>query len=323
MRNAVVTIGTFDGVHLGHAALLKRVSEIAKEVGGETVLLSFYPHPRMVLYPDDHNISLITSPDEKATLLEACGLDHLVIYPFSAEFSRMSAFEYVRDLIVKGLRAHTVVVGYDHRFGRNREGDFKTLVEMSDVFGFAVEEIPAKDVDAILVSSTKVRNALLEHRIDEANMLLGRPYALKGHVVKSRQLGREIGFPTANLRIINEEKLIPANGVYAVRVTGPCLENKIFDGMMNIGIRPTVDGQKKVIEVKPQGIYNLSSNIGFSIGDVSKLLIKGYGSGKMVVDITKQGEQFILDNTKLEAALNTSIGPFDFDNIIFEIGKKL
>ena len=246
VRNAVVTIGTFDGVHLGHAALLKRVSEIAKEVGGETVLLSFYPHPRMVLYPDDHNISLITSPDEKATLLEACGLDHLVIYPFSAEFSRMSAFEYVRDLIVKGLRAHTVVVGYDHRFGRNREGDFKTLVEMSDVFGFAVEEIPAKDVDAILVSSTKVRNALLEHRIDEANMLLGRPYALKGHVVKSRQLGREIGFPTANLQLNFAHKLVPANGVYVTRARTPF---GIFNAITNIGMRPTVSqGLQRNIE---------------------------------------------------------------------------
>ncbi len=242
VRNAVVTIGTFDGVHLGHAALLKRVAEIASEVQGETVLLSFYPHPRMVLYPDDHNISLITSPDEKVKLLEACGLDHLVIYPFSAEFSRMSAFEYVRDLIVKGLNAHTVVVGYDHRFGRNREGDFKTLIEFSEVFGFAVEEIPPKDVDAILVSSTKVRNALLEHRIDEANLLLGRAFSLQGHVVKSRQLGREIGFPTANLQLDFPHKLIPANGVYASKAHTPF---GIFNAITNIGIRPTVSHEQQ------------------------------------------------------------------------------
>lgn len=237
LQNAVVTIGTFDGVHQGHAALLKRITELAREVGGESVLLTFYPHPRMVLYPDDHNISLITSPEEKNQLLEECGLDHLVIYPFSAAFSRMSAFEYVRDLLVKGLNAHTVVVGYDHRFGRNREGDFKTLLELSEVFGFHVEEINAKDVDAILVSSTKVRNALIDGRIEEANLLLGRPYSIEGHVVRSRQLGRTIGFPTANLKPDYNVKLIPSNGVYVSRAHTPF---GIFNAITNIGIRPTV-----------------------------------------------------------------------------------
>ena len=237
LRNPVVTIGTFDGVHLGHVALLNRIKELAREVGGESVLLTFYPHPRMVLYPDDHNISLITSPEEKNQLLEACGLDHLVIYPFSAAFSRMSAFEYVRDLLVKGLNAHTVVVGYDHRFGRNREGDFKTLLELSEVFGFHVEEISAQDVDAILVSSTKVRNALLEGKIEEANVLLGRAYSIEGHVVRSRQLGRTIGFPTANMKPDYAHKLIPANGVYVSRAHTPF---GIFNAITNIGIRPTV-----------------------------------------------------------------------------------
>jgi riboflavin kinase/FMN adenylyltransferase len=237
LRNAVVTIGTFDGVHQGHAALLKRISQLAREVNGESVLLTFYPHPRMVLYPDDHNISLITSPEEKNRLLEACGLDHLVVYPFTTAFSRMSAFEYVRDLLVKGLNAHTVVVGYDHRFGRNREGDFKTLLELSEVFGFRVEEISAKDVDAILVSSTKVRNALLEGKIEEANLLLGRPYSIEGHVVRSRQIGRTIGFPTANLKPDYEYKLTPANGVYVSKAHTPF---GIFNAITNIGIRPTV-----------------------------------------------------------------------------------
>jgi len=237
LQNAVVTIGTFDGVHQGHAALLKRITELAREVGGESVLLTFYPHPRMVLYPDDHNISLITSPEEKNQLLDECGLDHLVIYPFSTAFSRMSAFEYVRDLLVKGLNAHTVVVGYDHRFGRNREGDFQTLLELSEVFGFHVEEISAQDVDAILVSSTKVRNALIDGRIEEANLLLGRPYAIEGHVVRSRQLGRTIGFPTANLKPDYNFKLIPSHGVYVSRAHTPF---GIFNAITNIGIRPTV-----------------------------------------------------------------------------------
>lgn len=246
LRKAVVTIGTFDGVHQGHAALLKRITELAREVDGESVLLTFYPHPRMVLYPEDHNISLITSPQEKTHLLEACGLNHLVVYPFSASFSRLSAFEYVRDLLVKGLNAHTVVVGYDHRFGRNREGDFNTLLELSEVFGFRVEEISAKDVDAILVSSTKVRNALLDGRIEEANALLGRPYTLEGHVERSRQLGRTIGFPTANLKLEFEYKLIPRNGVYASVAHTPF---GIFNAITNIGIRPTVsDSAQRNIE---------------------------------------------------------------------------
>lgn len=265
MRNAVVTIGTFDGVHAGHVALLKRITEIAREVNGESVLLTFYPHPRMVLYPDDHNIALITSPQEKAGLIEACGIDHLVVYPFSKDFSRMSAFEYVRDLLVKGLNAHTVVVGYDHRFGRNREGDFKTLLELSEIFGFGVEEIPAREVEAIQVSSTKVRNALQERRIEEANTLLGRPYSISGSVEAGKKIGTDWGFPTANLRPDFQHKLIPAQGVYASRVR-TSFGN--FNAVTNIGVRPTVDQTLQLhIETHifdfAQDLYNQILNVEF------------------------------------------------------------
>lgn len=236
-RNAVVTIGTFDGVHLGHRALLQRIVEIAERVQGESILLSFYPHPRMVLYPDDHRVSLLSSPEEKVAELQTTGINHLVIVPFSLELSRLSPFDYVRDFLVKGVNAHTVVVGHDHRFGRNREGDFTSLLELSEVFGFQVEEIPAIEVDELEVSSTKVRSALERGDVDEAAVFLGRPYALSGEVVTNRKLGRTLGFPTANLRIHFEHKLVPTNGVYVSRTHTPF---GVFNGVTNIGRRPTV-----------------------------------------------------------------------------------
>jgi riboflavin kinase/FMN adenylyltransferase len=239
----VVTIGTFDGVHKGHRALLKRIAEIAAQIDGETVLLSFYPHPRMVLYPDDHRISLLSSPEEKIEDLSEAGLQHLVIYPFSTQLSRLSAFEYVRDFLVKGINAHTVVVGHDHRFGRNREGDFKALLELSDVFQFHVQEIPALEIDDIEISSTKIRMALENGDVEEAAAYLGRPYRITGPVFQNRRLGRTIGFPTANIRPSFEHKLIPQRGVYIVKVKTP---HGLFYGVTNIGLRPTVESTNHI-----------------------------------------------------------------------------
>lgn len=242
-----MTIGTFDGVHRGHQSILKRLQEIAKQVEGETVMLSFYPHPRMVLYPDDHKVELLSSPEEKAAQLQNAGLDHLVIYPFSHEFSRMPAFDYVRDLLVTGIHAHTVVVGYDHRFGRNREGDHNTLVELSEIFGFKVEEIPAQVIDHNNVSSTKIRAALSRGAVAEANEYLGYHYSISGTVVHGDQLGRTIGYPTANIEPDYALKLIPANGIYAVRVK---LNETVFEGVLSIGVRPTINNHnKRSIEV--------------------------------------------------------------------------
>ena len=243
IRNPIVTIGTFDGVHLGHRAILQQMRQLAGFKDGETVLLTFYPHPRMVLYPSDHGLRLLSTMEEKEELLGDAGVDHLVIYPFSEAFSRKTAFEYVRDMLVEQLHVHTLVVGYDHRFGRNREGDFEVLKEMSDVFGFSLVEIPAKKLDHIQVSSTKIRQALESGDVLVANEYLGYEYELSGRVVKGEGRGHQIGFPTANIGDIEPDKLLPARGVYSVMVK---LGEEKFRGVLNIGVRPTVSGDGRI-----------------------------------------------------------------------------
>jgi riboflavin kinase/FMN adenylyltransferase len=242
VNNPVLTTGTFDGVHFGHQQILNRLRSVADKTGGETVLLTFHPHPRMVLFPDDEGLKLLSTQEEKIKLLEKAGLDHLIIYPFSRKFSRLTATEYVRDLLVNDIGVHTLVIGYDHQFGRNREGDFKHLKELSQVFGFNVEEIPAQELDEVKVSSTKVRGALLKGEVSKAAKYLGHNYKVSGIVVKGKQLGRKIGFPTANISVQDRYKLIPGNGVYAVIVR---VQKKQYHGMMNIGVRPTVGGMLK------------------------------------------------------------------------------
>ncbi len=239
VERPVLTTGTFDGVHLGHQTILHRLKEVAQREEGKSVLFTFYPHPRMVLHPHDNDLKLLTTQKEKAELLEAAGLDHLVIVPFSRTFSRMHALDFVRDVLVDQLRIHAMVIGYDHRFGRNREGDIALLRQLGDAYDFSVEEIPAQEIDHVKVSSTKVREALLKGEVKLAAELLGYAYALQGVVVKGDQRGRTIGFPTANIGGIDPFKLLPANGVYAVSVT---LKDGTFKGMMNIGVRPTVEG---------------------------------------------------------------------------------
>jgi len=221
--------------------------ETAKRNNGESVLFTFNPHPRMVLQPD-LDLNLINSLEEKAELLKECGLDHLIIHPFTKEFSRTSSMEFVRNILVKNIGVKKLVIGYDHHFGRNREGSFEHLKEFGPVYGFDVDEIPAQDINDIKVSSTKIRKALLEGEIETANEYLTRPYRFTGFVVKGNQLGRQIGFPTANLNLDDSKKLIPKNGVYAVlvRIDG---SDKQHRAMCNIGIRPTVSGKTKTIEI--------------------------------------------------------------------------
>lgn len=242
-KNPIVTIGTFDGVHLGHQSIIKRLRELAQETNGESVILTFYPHPRMVLYPNDHDLQLLNTPEEKANLLEQAGIQHLVVYPFSEEFSRISAFDYVRNLLVTGIRAHKVIVGHDHRFGRNREGDFSTLLEWSEMLGFGVEEITAKEIDEVNISSTKIRQSLLKGDIETATAFLGYPYQLCGKVVHGAKMGNTIGFPTANILVNYPYKLIPAKGVYAVKVR---IDDQVYNGVTNIGVRPTVENAGKL-----------------------------------------------------------------------------
>ncbi len=239
VERPVLTTGTFDGVHLGHQTILQRLKEVAQREEGQSTLFTFYPHPRMVLHPHDNDLKLLNTQKEKTELLEAAGLDHLVVVPFSRTFSRMHALDFVRDTLVDQLRIHSMVIGYDHRFGRNREGDIGLLRQLGEAYDFSVEEIPAQEIDHVKVSSTKVRDALLKGDVKTAAEQLGYTYSLSGVVVKGDQRGRTIGFPTANIGGIDPFKLLPANGVYAVNVT---LNDGLFRGMMNIGVRPTVEG---------------------------------------------------------------------------------
>ncbi|MCB0793519.1 MAG: bifunctional riboflavin kinase/FAD synthetase [Flavobacteriales bacterium] len=244
----VVTTGTFDGVHRGHRVILERLVQLARKEDGESVLFTFHPHPRMVLFPSDHGVQLLNTQKEKAHLLEAAGIDHLLVVPFSRAFSRMKAEEYVRDVLVDGLRIHAMVIGYDHRFGRNREGDIALLRSAGKHYGFKVEEIPAQEIDHVKVSSTKVRQALEQGDVDVAQAYLGYPYALEGVVVRGEMIGRTLGYPTANINLMDTLKLVPANGVYAVDVQW---KDGTFGGMLNIGTRPTIrnGANERTIEV--------------------------------------------------------------------------
>ncbi|MCS5489516.1 bifunctional riboflavin kinase/FAD synthetase [Algoriphagus limi] len=243
--NPVVTSGTFDGVHLGHQKILHRIREIARSIQGETILLTFWPHPRLVLYPEEHNLRLLSTFEEKTKLLRQFGIDHLITIPFTKEFSQMTSKEFIQKILVDKIHTKKLVIGYDHRFGKNREGSFNYLQEHASDFGFELEEISRQDVDAIGVSSTKIRKALESGDIQTANSFLGRSYELNGIVIKGQQIGRSIGFPTANVHIPNSYKLIPKDGVYAVEAE---VNGSLFKAMLNIGNRPTVDGTQKSVE---------------------------------------------------------------------------
>ena len=256
VKRPVLTTGTFDGVHLGHQVILDRLRALADREQGESVLFTFHPHPRMVLYPNDNDLRLLNTQAEKHALLEAAGLDHLLVVPFSRSFSRMHALDYVRDVLVDALRVHAVVIGYDHRFGRNREGDIGLLKQLGEAYDFLVEEIPAREIDHVKVSSTKIREALLTGDVSHADQLLGYPYMINGVVVKGDQRGRTIGWPTANIGGLDPFKLVPANGVYAITATTSQGERK---GMLNIGVRPTVEAEgERTIEAH---LFDFDSDI--------------------------------------------------------------
>lgn len=237
VKKPIVTVGTFDGVHIGHQKIITRLEEIAKQKGGESVLLTFFPHPRMVIFPENNNLKLINTLDEKIKLLESFGLDHLIILPFDKSFSRITPTEYIRDFLVSSIKVNTLVIGYDHRFGRNRQGSLELLNELAPVYGFEVEEISAQEIDEIKVSSTKIRNAILDGAIDIASDYLKHPFSIKGTVIKGNQIGRTLGYPTANISVAEQYKIIPKNGVYAIQ---GIIDGTVYDGMLNIGNRPTV-----------------------------------------------------------------------------------
>lgn len=257
-KNSVVTIGTFDGVHKGHQKILSRLNKLADEISGESILFTFYPHPRMVVFPDNHNLKLIQTIDEKIDSLEKLGLDNLIIYPFTKAFSRLTAFEFVRDILVEKLKVKTLVIGYDHQFGRNREGDLEFLKETAKIFDFKVEEISAEEVQEVNVSSTKIRQSLLEGDIEKTNGFLGRPFRYSGVVVEGQKIGRTIGFPTANIEIKNQHKILPKDGVYAVRVQ---IGGTLIDGMMNIGMNPTVLAKESLEKKVEVHLFDFNSEV--------------------------------------------------------------
>ncbi len=243
-RACVVTIGTFDGVHIGHAAIMKRLVNSATENDLDSVLLTFFPHPRMVLQKDS-GIKLINTIDERINLLDRTGLDHIIIHPFTNAFSRLSALEFVRDILVNKLHIKKIVIGYDHRFGRNRNANIDDLREFGKTYDFEVVEIGAQEMNDVAVSSTKIRRALETGDVETANSFLGYPFMLTGDVVKGNAIGRTMQYPTANLSIKEDYKLIPQNGVY---VTQAIINNNLIFGISSIGTNPTVGGKKKTIE---------------------------------------------------------------------------
>lgn len=244
--NPVVTVGTFDGVHIGHQMIIKRMQEIADSICGETVLLTFDPHPRLVIYPDSKNLKFINTTKRKLELLEKAGVQHLIIIKFTREFSKNTSDEFIKNIIVDKIHTKKLIIGYDHHFGRNRLGDFNTLYDLGKKYGFDVERISAQSVNNINISSTKIRKALNEGKVHVANQLLGYEYSITGKVIQGQKIGRKIGFPTANIELDDKYKLITANGVYACRIEW---EGKIYKGMGNIGIRPTVNHSNLTIEV--------------------------------------------------------------------------
>ena len=252
--STVITIGTFDGVHIGHQKIIQQLVNASKEGNLQSCVLTFFPHPRMVLQKDA-NIKLINTIDERSQLLEKAGVDLLYIKTFNKEFSRMNAEDFVKQILVDVLHAKRVIIGYDHRFGRNRSADINDLRKYGEVYGFTVDEIPMQDVEDIAVSSTKIRKALLEGDLDTANSFLGQPFILTGRVTKGKQLGKTIGFPTANVYIEETYKLIPKHGAYIVRSN---IGERIVYGMMNIGLNPTVNGDKESIEVH---YFDFSQNL--------------------------------------------------------------
>jgi riboflavin kinase/FMN adenylyltransferase len=240
-KGSVITIGTFDGLHIGHQKILQTVCDQARTQELQSVLLTFYPHPRRVLFPDQP-LALIQTQEEKLAKLEALGLDHVVILEFSEEFAKLSAAQFVQDVLIDGLAAHTVIIGYDHQFGHDRQGNLAFLRSYEAKNLFKVEEIPAEQIDEVYVSSSKIRHAIQDGQMELAHSYLGKPFQISGFVSRGLQNGRTIGFPTANLTLTESEKILPADGVYAVSAF---VHGEMRNGMMNIGWRPTIQEEKK------------------------------------------------------------------------------
>lgn len=246
LNNAVATIGTFDGVHYGHQKIVKRLCELARSTGGESVILTFFPHPRMIIDPENQDLKMINTMAEKAGILARLGVDHLIITPFTRDFSNIEPIDYIKDILVDTIGIKQLIVGYDHRFGKDRKGGMKELQELANQFDYKIEEIAEQDIDDVAVSSTKIRYALLEGDVALAASYLGYHFSIHGRVIKGDKIGRTIGFPTANIFIEETYKLIPSDGIYAVTVN---MGGDTYKGMAYIGQRPTINGMTRNIEV--------------------------------------------------------------------------
>ncbi len=258
-HNAVITIGTFDGVHTGHCQIFQQLKEEAAKISGETVIITFDPHPRMVLASASHDIKLLNTLDEKLELLSEQSIDHIVVVPFTIEFSEQSAEDYIRNFIVQYFHPHTIIIGYDHHFGKQRKGNYLLLEQYADEFHYYVKEIPEHILNEVIISSTKIRNAVIGNDIETANKFLGYSYFFEGVVVEGDKIGRTLGYRTANLQLNDPNKLIPGDGVYAVEVRIAAMrDNLIKIGMMNIGIRPTLGKTNRMIEVH---IFDLDEDL--------------------------------------------------------------
>ena len=290
-RQTIVTIGTFDGVHLGHRKIIEQITKSAQQLNCESLVLTFFPHPRMVLQ-EGSEMKQLSTLDEKIKLLDELGVDNLIVHPFDKEFSRLTAEEFVKEVLIDVFNVKKIIIGYDHRFGRNRTANIDDLITFGIAFGFDVEQISAKEIDEVSISSTKIRNALLEGNVEQAADYLGYNYSLTGIVSKGKQLGRTIGFPTANIKIEENYKLIPQNGVYVAKTI---IDEKLVYGMMNIGTRPTVDGTCQTIEINlfdfKQDIYNR---------EITVSLLKRMRAEQKFESIDALKMQLGIDKTKAE-----------------------
>jgi riboflavin kinase/FMN adenylyltransferase len=293
---AVVTSGTFDGVHIGHRKILSRLNEIAARNNGQSVVLTYWPHPRLVLYPEQTDLKLLNTFEEKAELLESLGIDHLIKIPFTKSFSQLSGDTFTRRVLMEKIGTKKLVIGYDHRFGKNREGSFEYLKENAHHYGFEVEEIPPQDIDDVTVSSTKIRKALMAGHVDEAASFLGDYYHLSGTVIHGDKIGRSLGFPTANIYVEHKFKLIPAEGIYAVTID---IDKQEFKGMLYIGKRPTLNKVEQNIEVN---IFDFNRDI---YGEPLKInFIRQIRSEMKFDNLDQLKEQLRLDRIKASKVLN-------------------
>ena len=288
---AVVTIGTFDGVHLGHQQILQQLSREASKINGETVIITFHPHPRKIVASGRKEIKLLNTLEEKVELLNNRGIHHLVVVPFDETFAVQSPADYISNFLVKRFHPHTIIIGYDHKFGRDRAGDYHLLEEFGREYNYHVKEIPEHILHEVAISSTRVREALLGCDIGSASKLLGYDYFFSGKVVEGNKLGRTIGYPTANLQIEDDEKLVPGDGVYAVTLTIE-EDSSVLKGMLNIGVRPTIDGTKRTIEVN---IFDFDEDI---YGKSIRVYIKHYLRGEVKFDgLDELKKQLAIDKT--------------------------